>query len=104
MFATGANVIGIARPSGKWAGLLDAARLGSGTFTYPISDGSEGVDAMKATPELANWLTSLYPEKQVRRVAPLSLPAIPTSVSTGVTMLMTKSAFLKMVCLLWCCS
>ena len=62
---TGANVIGIARPSGKWAGLLEAARLGSGTLTYPISDGSEGVDAMDATPELANWLTSLYPHKQV---------------------------------------
>ena len=62
----GANVIGIARPSGKWASLLETARLGSGTFTYPISNGSEGVDAMEATPELANWLTSLYPDKQVR--------------------------------------
>ena len=72
-FATGANVIGIARPSDKWAGLLEAARLGSGTFTYPISDGSEGVDAMKATPELANWLTSLYPEKQVLPI-PFPLP------------------------------
>eukprot|EP01044_Picomonas_judraskeda_P000864 COSAG03_NODE_43_length_17034_cov_9.679953_2_plen_84_part_00 len=63
-------MIGIARPSGKWAGLLEAARLGSGTLTYPISEGSEGVDAMEATPELANWLASLYPDKQVCSSAP----------------------------------
>ena len=59
------QTIGIARPSPKWAELLEAARASAGTFTYPICDGSEGADAMTATPELANWLTSLYPDKQL---------------------------------------
>jgi hypothetical protein len=96
---TGANVIGIARPSGKWAGLLEAARLSSGTFTYPISDGSEGVDAMKAAPELANWLTSLYPEKQARPIAP---PCDLNHHCSWPTMLMNIVSNLDMVCLaLW---
>jgi hypothetical protein len=51
LLSHGANVIGIARPSGKWAGLLETARASSGTFTYPISEGSEG--AGKKTPLLS---------------------------------------------------
>ena len=61
----GAHVVAIARPSGKWAGLLETARQSAGTLTYPMADGSEGADAMESTPELANWLASLYPTKQL---------------------------------------
>ena len=59
------SFVAIARPSGKWAGLLETARQSAGTLTYPMADGSEGADAMESTPELANWLASLYPSKQL---------------------------------------
>ena len=61
----GAHVAAIARPSGKWLPLLETARQSAGTLTYPMADGSEGADAMESTPELANWLASLYPTKQL---------------------------------------
>jgi hypothetical protein len=65
LLAHNATVVGIARPSGKWRKLLETARGLAGEFVYPVAAGCDGADALTQTPELATWLSGLFPKQDL---------------------------------------
>ena len=71
----GANVIAIARPGyKKWKKIMDRAKRSRGKLFFPTTTnaGDEdslakcaGADALTQTPEIGNWLGSLFPKEKI---------------------------------------
>ena len=78
LMAMGANVVAIdINIPGVWERLFQTAQKSAGTFTFPLKKpqsecttpkdlaANAGCDLITQAPEIANWIISLFPDKQI---------------------------------------